>query len=98
MFIFDRHHLEHAGFICAKAQSCVVVGGSRSNGNRNVPFFPILILMLFHASDGVLLKLFIIHFFSRVMPTLDYPALQLHLVFHSPQGSLIGEGLHLIVC
>lgn len=35
LFIFDRHHLEHAGFICAKAQSCVVVGGSRSGGDRN---------------------------------------------------------------
>ncbi|KAK7351044.1 hypothetical protein VNO77_10188 [Canavalia gladiata] len=35
LFIFDRHHLEHAGFICAKAQSCVIVGGSRSNGDRN---------------------------------------------------------------
>ncbi|KAI4307181.1 hypothetical protein L6164_030396 [Bauhinia variegata] len=35
LFIYDRHHLEHAGFICAKAQSCVVVGGSRSNGDRN---------------------------------------------------------------
>ncbi|RDX73296.1 putative transcription elongation factor SPT5-like 1, partial [Mucuna pruriens] len=35
LFIFDRHHLEHAGFICAKAQSCVVVGGSRSSGDRN---------------------------------------------------------------
>lgn len=35
MFIYDRHHLEHAGFICAKSQSCVVVGGSRANGDRN---------------------------------------------------------------
>ncbi|XP_022141427.1 putative transcription elongation factor SPT5 homolog 1 isoform X2 [Momordica charantia] len=35
LFIYDRHHLEHAGFICAKSQSCVVVGGSRTNGNRN---------------------------------------------------------------
>ncbi|XP_020235958.1 putative transcription elongation factor SPT5 homolog 1 [Cajanus cajan] len=35
LFIFDRHHLEHAGFLCAKAQSCVVVGGSRSGGDRN---------------------------------------------------------------
>ncbi|KAL5560448.1 hypothetical protein UlMin_036659 [Ulmus minor] len=35
LFINDRHHLEHAGFICAKAQSCVVVGGSRSHGDRN---------------------------------------------------------------
>ncbi|KAK7410664.1 hypothetical protein VNO78_01632 [Psophocarpus tetragonolobus] len=35
LFIFVRHHLEHAGFICAKAQSCVVVGGSRSSGDRN---------------------------------------------------------------
>ncbi|XP_028794950.1 putative transcription elongation factor SPT5 homolog 1 [Neltuma alba] len=35
LFIYDRHHLEHAGFICSKAQSCVVVGGSRTNGNRN---------------------------------------------------------------
>ncbi|GAU49387.1 hypothetical protein TSUD_407230 [Trifolium subterraneum] len=35
LFLFDRHHLEHAGFICVKAHSCVVVGGSRSNGDRN---------------------------------------------------------------
>ncbi|KAI9097600.1 hypothetical protein K1719_025371 [Acacia pycnantha] len=35
LFIYDRHHLEHAGFICSKAQSCVVVGGSRSHGDRN---------------------------------------------------------------
>lgn len=35
LFVFDRHHLEHAGFICVKAQSCVVVGGSRSNSDRN---------------------------------------------------------------
>ncbi|KAI0497133.1 hypothetical protein KFK09_023461 [Dendrobium nobile] len=27
LFIHDRHHLEHAGFICVKAQSCIVVGG-----------------------------------------------------------------------
>ncbi|XP_070016585.1 putative transcription elongation factor SPT5 homolog 1 [Nicotiana sylvestris] len=35
IFIYDRHHLEHAGFICAKTQSCVVIGGSRANGDRN---------------------------------------------------------------
>lgn len=35
LFIHDRHHLEHAGFICAKSSSCVVVGGSRANGDRN---------------------------------------------------------------
>ncbi|XP_058218141.1 putative transcription elongation factor SPT5 homolog 1 isoform X2 [Rhododendron vialii] len=35
LFIYDRHHLEHAGFICAKSQSCIVVGGSRGNGDRN---------------------------------------------------------------
>ncbi|KAJ4950709.1 hypothetical protein NE237_027541 [Protea cynaroides] len=35
LFIYDRHHLEHAGYICAKAQSCVVVGGSRGSGDRN---------------------------------------------------------------
>ncbi|KAL4280693.1 hypothetical protein GQ457_03G029670 [Hibiscus cannabinus] len=35
LFVYDRHHLEHAGFICAKAGSCCVVGGSRSNGARN---------------------------------------------------------------
>ncbi|CAK9134254.1 unnamed protein product [Ilex paraguariensis] len=35
LFVYDRHHLEHAGFICAKSQSCVVVGGSRANGDRN---------------------------------------------------------------
>ncbi|KAL6315741.1 hypothetical protein AAG906_007164 [Vitis piasezkii] len=31
LFIYDRHHLEHAGFICAKSHSCVVVGGSRGD-------------------------------------------------------------------
>ncbi|XP_057469186.1 putative transcription elongation factor SPT5 homolog 1 isoform X1 [Actinidia eriantha] len=35
LFIYDRHHLEHAGFICAKSQSCIVVGGSRVNSDRN---------------------------------------------------------------
>ncbi|KAJ8541556.1 hypothetical protein K7X08_002372 [Anisodus acutangulus] len=35
VFIYDRHHLEHAGFICAKTQSCVLVGGSRANGDRH---------------------------------------------------------------
>lgn len=35
LFVYDRHHLEHAGFICAKAQSCVLVGGSRANVDRN---------------------------------------------------------------
>ncbi|KAF2570791.1 hypothetical protein F2Q70_00002956 [Brassica cretica] len=35
LFIYDRHHLEHAGFICAKCTSCIVVGGSRSGANRN---------------------------------------------------------------
>ncbi|XVF37098.1 hypothetical protein REPUB_Repub19eG0116200 [Reevesia pubescens] len=30
LFVYDRHHLEHAGFICAKADSCCIVGGSRS--------------------------------------------------------------------
>ncbi|RID45703.1 hypothetical protein BRARA_I02407, partial [Brassica rapa] len=37
LFIYDRHHLEHAGFICAKCTSCIVVGGSRSGTNRNAP-------------------------------------------------------------
>ncbi|OIT04929.1 putative transcription elongation factor spt5 -like 1 [Nicotiana attenuata] len=35
VFIYDRHHIEHAGFICAKSQSCVVIVGSRANGDRN---------------------------------------------------------------
>ncbi|GJT46690.1 putative transcription elongation factor SPT5 homolog 1 [Tanacetum coccineum] len=35
LFIYDRHHLEHAGFICTKSQSCILVGGSRANGDRN---------------------------------------------------------------
>ncbi|KAI3768812.1 hypothetical protein L2E82_19647 [Cichorium intybus] len=35
LFIYDRHHPEHAGFISAKSQSCILVGGSRSNGDRN---------------------------------------------------------------
>ncbi|ONK67786.1 uncharacterized protein A4U43_C05F3760 [Asparagus officinalis] len=34
LFIYDRHHLEHAGFICVKAQSCIVVGGSHRNREK----------------------------------------------------------------
>lgn len=36
LFIYDRHHLEHAGFICVKSENCMMVGGSRANGDRNV--------------------------------------------------------------
>lgn len=36
LFIYDRHHLEHAGFICVKAQSCIVVGGSHGNREKSV--------------------------------------------------------------
>lgn len=36
VFVYDRHHLEHAGFICAKSESCMLVGGSHYNGDRNV--------------------------------------------------------------
>ncbi|KAL8059507.1 hypothetical protein ABFX02_03G092200 [Erythranthe guttata] len=35
LFIYDRHHLEHAGFICVKSECCMMVGGSRANGDRN---------------------------------------------------------------
>ncbi|KAG8077065.1 hypothetical protein GUJ93_ZPchr0006g44135 [Zizania palustris] len=35
LFIYDRHHLEHAGFICAKAQSCLLVGGSTAGRHGN---------------------------------------------------------------
>ncbi|KAJ3695944.1 hypothetical protein LUZ60_001321 [Juncus effusus] len=35
LFIHDRHHLEHAGFICAKSLSCLLVGGSNSNRSSN---------------------------------------------------------------
>ncbi|KAL6635202.1 hypothetical protein ACP70R_027873 [Stipagrostis hirtigluma subsp. patula] len=35
LFIYDRHYLEHSGFICAKAQSCLLVGGSTGSRHRN---------------------------------------------------------------
>ncbi|EPS73726.1 hypothetical protein M569_01028, partial [Genlisea aurea] len=35
LFIHDRHHLEHAGFICVKAESCTMVGGARGNLDRS---------------------------------------------------------------
>ncbi|XP_077214762.1 putative transcription elongation factor SPT5 homolog 1 isoform X2 [Tasmannia lanceolata] len=35
LFIYDRHHLEHAGYICTKAESCVAIGGSRGSSDRN---------------------------------------------------------------
>lgn len=31
LFIYDRHNLEHAGFICAESRSCIVVGGLHTN-------------------------------------------------------------------
>ncbi|MCL7031569.1 hypothetical protein MKW94_025758 [Papaver nudicaule] len=30
LFIKDRHHMEHSGFICVKAQSCLLMGGSHA--------------------------------------------------------------------
>ncbi|KAJ4761009.1 Transcription elongation factor SPT5 [Rhynchospora pubera] len=38
LFIHDPYHLEHAGFICARAQSCLLVGGSKHGigGDRSV--------------------------------------------------------------
>ncbi|CAH9064325.1 unnamed protein product [Cuscuta epithymum] len=39
LFIYSSHHLEHAGFICAKVQSCVLVGGSQANGDKRVAPF-----------------------------------------------------------
>ncbi|GLT32208.1 hypothetical protein SLA2020_068910 [Shorea laevis] len=35
LFIYDRHHLEHAGFICAKSNFCCIIGASRAHGDRN---------------------------------------------------------------
>ncbi|XP_050214737.1 putative transcription elongation factor SPT5 homolog 1 [Mercurialis annua] len=35
LFIYDRLHLEHAGYICAKSHACAVVGGTRSSGDGN---------------------------------------------------------------
>ncbi|WVZ73461.1 hypothetical protein U9M48_021764 [Paspalum notatum var. saurae] len=31
LFIYDRHYLEHSGFICANAQTCLLVGGGTSS-------------------------------------------------------------------
>ncbi|KAI3977968.1 hypothetical protein MKX01_032345 [Papaver californicum] len=36
LFINDRHHMEHSGFICVKAQSCILMGGSGSPSSRCV--------------------------------------------------------------
>ena len=63
LFIFDRHHLEHAGFICAKSQSCVVVGGSRSNGDRTVSFFKLFCECKFLFLFNLLIMLFFLSFF-----------------------------------
>ncbi|KAI3854805.1 hypothetical protein MKW92_008819 [Papaver armeniacum] len=30
LFINDRHHMEHSGFICVQAESCIVMGGSNA--------------------------------------------------------------------
>ncbi|KAI3838797.1 hypothetical protein MKW92_037117, partial [Papaver armeniacum] len=30
LFINDRHHMEHSGFICVKSQSCILMGGTNS--------------------------------------------------------------------
>ncbi|GFP89849.1 putative transcription elongation factor spt5 homolog 1 [Phtheirospermum japonicum] len=36
LFIYDCHQLGHGGFICVKSDSCMMVGGSRANGDRNI--------------------------------------------------------------
>ncbi|TVU28725.1 hypothetical protein EJB05_20255 [Eragrostis curvula] len=35
LFIYDRHYLEHSGFICAKAESCLLVGGPVASHRGN---------------------------------------------------------------
>ncbi|GAB2296607.1 hypothetical protein Dimus_030718, partial [Dionaea muscipula] len=35
VFIYNRHHLEHGGFICARSQACLVIGGSRNGRDRH---------------------------------------------------------------
>ncbi|KAI3870399.1 hypothetical protein MKX03_008407 [Papaver bracteatum] len=30
LFISDRHHMEHSGFICVKSQSCILMGGTKA--------------------------------------------------------------------
>ncbi|CAN6233267.1 unnamed protein product [Urochloa humidicola] len=45
LFIYDRHYLEHSGFICAKSQSCLLAGGSTGSHRGNAmdtadPFRP----------------------------------------------------------
>uniref|UniRef100_A0A0C9RJB2 Transcription elongation factor SPT5 n=1 Tax=Wollemia nobilis TaxID=56998 RepID=A0A0C9RJB2_9CONI len=35
VFLHDRHHLENGGYICARAQSCVAVGGTRGGSDRD---------------------------------------------------------------
>ncbi|CAH2059462.1 unnamed protein product [Thlaspi arvense] len=34
LFLHDRHNVEHAGFICAKCSSCVLVGGNVDSFSR----------------------------------------------------------------
>ncbi|KAL3641224.1 hypothetical protein CASFOL_016192 [Castilleja foliolosa] len=36
LFISDCQQLGYGGFICIKSESCMLVGGSRANGDRNV--------------------------------------------------------------
>ncbi|KAM6567740.1 hypothetical protein CsatA_026868 [Cannabis sativa] len=57
LFIYDRHHLEHAGFICAKSQSCVavvkeivpLVMAMKINGLVDIHFF---FLMNYHSDHA----------------------------------------------
>ncbi|KAL3638889.1 hypothetical protein CASFOL_016796 [Castilleja foliolosa] len=35
LFINDNSHHEHGNFVCVKSESCMMVGGSRANGDRN---------------------------------------------------------------
>lgn len=35
VFIYDRYHLHHAGFICARSQSCMVFRGSHANSDAD---------------------------------------------------------------
>ena len=97
LFVYDRHHLEHAGFICAKSQACVVVGGSRTNGNRNVSYC--FELIRDYAStlfvDSCILER---SFCCRVSHILGLLALGPHLVFLSHLRDFLEEALPIMVC
>lgn len=99
LFIYDRHHFEHAGFICAKWTSCIVVGGSRSGANRHVSVISVRWPCSYYLLQNFSVASFRNFWYSRVVIHYQGLATSRHLPQGPhPQDDFNAEAWDIMVC